>query len=250
MSLRHRWLVLLASVLMVAVPHLAIGQEGGDIGRQADEVLRRMGDYLKASREFSFETEVIYDSVLSTGQKLQFGRGAQVLVRKPNRLYAEVYGDLSAERLWLDGSRFTLLNPDKNRYASVKVPGTLDEALDFLAANYGIVSPIEDVVYSDPYAIVSEHIETGRYVGQHIVRGVRCHHLAFTQASVDWQVWVEDGPQPVPRKVVISYKKVKSSPQFIVWLSNWNFAPQLSDSVFEFLPPPGATETKLEALVP
>jgi hypothetical protein len=242
--------LLLPLVAAMPLATVAGSAEGPAVDPRADAVLKRMGDYLKASREFSFETDVIYDSVLNTGQKIQFGRSAQVLVRKPNRLYAEVYGDLSAERLWIDGTHFTLLNPDKNRYATVKVPGTLDEALDFLAGSYGIVSPIEDVVYSDPYAIVSEHIDTGRYVGQHIVRGVRCHHLAFTQASVDWQVWVEDGPQPVPRKVVINYKKVKSSPQFIVWLSNWDFAPRFSDSAFEFLPPPGATETKLEALVP
>jgi hypothetical protein len=33
-----------------------------------------------------------------------------------------------------------------------------------------------------------------------------------------------------------------------VWLSDWNLAPRLADSLFEFLPPDGAHEVELKPL--
>jgi hypothetical protein len=93
-----------------------------------------------------------------------------------------------------------------------------------------------------------ENVETGIYVGQPVVQGVPTHHLAFTQKNIDWQLWIEDGANPVPVKAVITYKNVTSSPQFTVWLSNWNFAPRLADSLFEFLPPEGAHQVEIEPI--
>ena len=73
--------------------------------------------------------------------------------------------------------------------------------------------------------------------------------MAFTQETIDWQVWVEDSGTPVPRKVVIVYKNVKSVPRFTAELSDWNFSPKLSKSLFEFTPPEGALKTDMAPLM-
>ena len=117
-----------------------------------------------------------------------------------------------------------------------------------MALKYGISSPVSDVLYRDPYAVLMENVESGIYVGRPVVDGVPTHHLAFTQKNIDWQLWIEDGANPVPRKAVITYKNVTSSPQFTVWLSNWNFAPRLADSLFEFLAPDGAHQVEIEPI--
>ncbi len=36
-------------------------------------ILRAMGDYLKSAKEFSFHTDIAYDAVLSTGEKVKYG---------------------------------------------------------------------------------------------------------------------------------------------------------------------------------
>ncbi len=218
-----------------------------DLDPRVDQILRAMGNYLKTASEFSFETEVTFDQVLSDGQKLEFGRSAHVSVRRPDGLQANVSGDLANERVWYDGKRFTLLDVDKAVYSTVDVPGSIDSALDHMASVYGVVSPVADVVYSDPYAILIENVTSGVYVGQHIVRGVATHHLAFTQDNIDWQLWVEDGARPVPRKVVIDYKEVPSHPQYTAWLSNWDFYPRLPDSLFQFVPPNDSRRVELVA---
>lgn len=244
MSFRSRLLFL--CVALIVAP-LAVAQApGADIEPRVDKLLRDMGNYLKGANEFSFRTEVNYDRVLEGGQKILYGREAEVAMRRPNRLHVLVNGDLEDERIWYDGETFVLMNLWDLSYVRVKVPPKLDDALDFLALEYGIASPVADVLYEDPYTILIENVVTGTYIGQPIVRGVPTHHLAFTQDNIDWQLWIEDGPHPVPRKAVITYKNVTSSPQFTVWLSDWNFVPRLADSLFEFLPPDGAREIELE----
>ena len=215
---------------------------------RAVEILKQMGDYLKGANEFTFRTEISYDEVLKTGQKFQFSRRAEVAVKRPNRLHADVDGDQMNEGKWYDGKRFTVLDRSRNVYSTAAVPGDIDSAIDFMAEQYGEVSPLADLVYSDPYAILIEHVKSALYLGLHRVRGIRCHHLAFSQDNIDWQIWIEDGHQPVPRKFVITYKQVKTHPQLTGEIYDWNFAPHLSDSLFKFLAPPDATRTEFSSV--
>jgi hypothetical protein len=38
------------------------------------------------------------------------------------------------------------------------------------------------------------------YIGTSWIDGVECDHVAVRQADVDWQVWIERGDTPLPRK--------------------------------------------------
>jgi hypothetical protein len=219
------------------------------IDSRADKLLRNMSDYLTSAHEFSFRTEVNYDQVLAGGQKILYARQAELSMRRPDRLHAVVNGDLVNERMWYDGKTFILMDLRDLGYVKVDVPPKLDEALDFMALEYGIASPVSDVLYSDVYAVLTENVVTGDYVGQSVVRGVPTHHLAFTQNNIDWQLWIEDGAHPLLRKAVITYKNVTGSPQFTVWLSDWDFNPRLADSLFEFLPPDGAHQVEIRPTV-
>ena len=61
------------------------------------------------------------------------------------------------------------------------------------------------------------------------------HHLAFRTAKVDWQIWIEDGRAPLPRKLVITYKLVPGAPVFRLELSDWDVSARLPDATFEHL---------------
>ena len=80
----------------------------------------------------------------------------------------------------------------------------------------------------------------GFVVGQSIVAGVKCSHLAFRGAEVDWQIWIEDGDKPLPRKFMITTKQVSGAPQFTVLIRSWDVATKLSNQEFTFTPPKGA----------
>lgn len=48
-----------------------------------------------------------------------------------------------------------------------------------------------------------------------------CQHLFFQGKDVDWQIWIEDSPESLPRKLVITEKKQLAAPQFTAVLGDW-----------------------------
>ena len=122
--------------------------------------------------------------------------------------------------------------------------------LDVALVKFGIAIPLEDLIQSNPYAAAMKNVSGGIDLGPTTVLGVKCEHLAFTQDNIDWQVWIEEGPRPVPRKIVITYKDEEGSPQYTALLSKWDFETKLPDFVFTFEPPPDAAKINVMEVAP
>lgn len=206
---------------------------------RADEVLRAMSDHLADAKQFSFRADIDYDQVLPTGQKVQFAAIEDVAVQRPNRAYVEYQGDLGAKRMWYDGKQLTVLDGAEKVYATTPVPGKLDAALAKMEDDHGFSPPLAELLFDDPYTALKENVVFGLYMGLHDVDGKRCHHLAFVNQEVDWQIWVEDGTDAVPCKVVVTYKQLPGSPQFAAVLSDWRTDERLAETIFKPLIPDG-----------
>ena len=83
------------------------------------------------------------------------------------------------------------------------------------------------------------NIQYGFDLGQSDVNGRSCRTLAFVEKNIDWQIWIENGPQLTPCKVVITYKNQPSQPQFTAVFKDWDFAPRIADPVLVPELPPG-----------
>jgi hypothetical protein len=81
---------------------------------------------------------------------------------------------------------------------------------------------------------------SGYYVGESIVDGVMCDHLALRNEKLDVQVWIEKGNEPVPRRMVITHKKLQGQPRVWVQFTEWDFSPELSEHIFTHSPPQNA----------
>ena len=213
-----------------------------DIEPRADQVLRSMGEWLGAARAFSFRADITYDSAMADGQMIQYGAVANFWVQRPGLLHVEFRGDNAQRQIICDGKEFVILGMAKDLYAVTQVPGEIGAAIDLVVDEYGFSVPIADLIYPDPYAVLIESVESGFYVGRHPVDGTPCHHLAFSQESIDWQIWIEDGPRPAPRKLLITYKDTPGSPQYTARLSGWDTKPEIARHWFTFEPPASATQ--------
>jgi len=205
-----------------------------------ETLLREMTEYLNSLEQFTFHTDDTEDSMLPSGQKLQFARTVDVSIRRPNRFRADVKGDLKNQQLFYDGRTITLLDTNLNYYGTIQAPATINAALDYALESFALRAPLADLVRRDSFDLLTEHVTSSFYVGLHDVDGVKCHHLAFRQDDIDWQVWIEDTKTPLLRKVIITQKRVTGAPQFTALLSDWNVAPKLPDSLFTFLMPENA----------
>jgi hypothetical protein len=151
-----------------------------------------------------------------------------------------VTGDTLNRASWYDGHTVTVLDKDHDVYATIETPPTIDATLDKLQDEYGVVLPLADILYGDPYAVLIEQVTYGRYLGIHQGAGVLCHHLAFSQPTIEWQIWIDAGEKPLPRKLVISYVDEPGEPQYSAVIRRWNLDSAVPAGLFTFEAPEGA----------
>lgn len=240
-SVARRALCLFAALAFLA-PSAFAASANNNVDQRADEWLRRMGDYLKHAKYFSFNADIWQDVQLSSGQQVQASRTLAFNLRRPDRLRVEVHSTRRNRQLNYDGHNLTLLNRVENFYGVAPVSGALDEALDTAVDRFGISMPLEDFLRSDPYSDLIQKVQSGTDIGPTTVLGTPCEHLAFTQGNIDWQVWIETGPRAVPKKFLITYKDEPGTPEFTAIFNNWDFTTPLPDFVFKFEAPPGASK--------
>lgn len=235
----------LTLLLAAVLPQAALSQPSG-ISPKAAQLLKASTDFLACQQQFSLDTSSSIEVVIASGQKLQFDHTAKLSVQRPNKLRAERTGALVDQVFYYDGTSLTLYNPSANYYATLPAPGTLEEMLDFAREKLDIVAPASDLLYKNAYEILTEDVTSGFVVGKGVVDGVRCDHLAFRAPHVDWQIWIEEGARPLPRKLVITTRDKANAPQFSVVTSNWNLAPAFTDETFSFTPPKCPTKVEFQ----
>jgi len=224
-------------------PLATVRAQPAGIDPEAARLLKRMTDFVSSQQRFSLETVNTVEVVLDSGQKIQFTGGARTTVQRPNKLHSERVGDVMRQSLFYDGRSLTLFNPDDNFYATVPAPPTIDGFLDFAREQLDIVAPAGDLITMDAYGRLMSDARSGFVVGKSYVGGVRCDHLAFRGYGVDWQVWIEDGERPVPRKYVITTVDMEEAPQAEILVTRWDSSPKFDGNLFEYSPPTGARQT-------
>jgi len=207
---------------------------------EAFDVLRKMSAFLRSSQTLAFTVRGFGEQPATTGQLLTFFRTTRVELQRPDRLRIDVAGDVNHVNLLYDGKTVTLFDPVQKAFGSVAAPPTVDQAIDLLRDKYDAAFTIAPLLTADPFAVLGAGLLTAFVVGQAQVDGVACDHLAFTERDVDWQLWVQRGPQPLPRRLAVTYKTVPGAPREVLNLSDWKLGGTLPAKDFAFTPPPGS----------
>ena len=223
-----------------AAPPAAARATPVTVKRDADAInaLEKMGAYLRTLKTFGIRSETSRDEVLTDGQNVQFDGVVDMIVERPNRLRAEVTSDKQQRFFFYDGTNFSLWARRTNYYATVPAPSTLAELADTLATKYDLELPLVDLFYWGERKNTS-NITGAIDAGPSQVEGTTCEHYAFRQEGADWQVWIQQGDYPLPRKLVITTTTDEARPQFTSVMT-WNLAPSFNDAAFKFVPPKDA----------
>jgi hypothetical protein len=215
-------------------PHTAAQAPVRD--QAALDALSRMGAYLRTLERFQIQADTVIDEVADNGQKLQFAGAVTYKVRRPDGLYVETKTDRRVRQFTYDGHTFTIYAPRQNFYAQAEQTGTLAELATRLADRFDIHLPLVDLFYwgtdqADPSAITSASV-----IGFARINGADCDQYAFRQDGVDWQIWIERGERPLPRKLVITTRDGDANPQYAATL-HWTLNPSFAPATFTFTPP-------------
>jgi hypothetical protein len=214
--------------------------EEGVIDPKADAALHRMSDYLSGLQTVRFDSTTVDEKVTAEGQKIQELQDSKITVQRPNQIRVDRLGPRGHVFFRYDGKRFSIYNQDKNLYATAPAPANIDEAVDDMRDKLHVDAPGGDLLVADPYHALIEGMVTGRYIGLEPMGNVMAHHIAVTKKDVDWQIWIQDGPQALPLRYVITTKELPGHPQFTLETRDWRPNAPIEAASFAFTPPAGA----------
>jgi hypothetical protein len=225
----------------------AADAKASDIDPDAMDALNKMGAYLRSLKAFQVDSESSNDDVLDDGEIITDTRSSTLLAVSPNLLRAELKGDDRNTFLFYDGKNFTVYGKLLNYYATVPAPPTTAKLVDQIYNEYGIEIPLVDLFKWGNDEAAIKKITSAIDVGPSSVQGITCEHYAFRQEGLDWQIWIQLGDFPLPKKFVIRTLTDDARPQHTSNLV-WNLTPSYNEAAFTFDPPTGAERIPLKDL--
>lgn len=237
------WYALLTAALVLASPG-ALAQ-----ARDAKAVLKAMSDYVGRQKtiELTFDSDI--EVITPQMEKIQFTNSGGALLSRPNQLRAQRVGGYADVAMVFDGKTVTIVARHLNGYAQFEAPGSVDQLFEALRAGHGIALPFADLLLSNSYDALVADVMEAKHIGRGVVDGRECEHLAFRNFDTDWQLWVEVGDQPIPRKMVITSKTLNSAPQYTLRVKTWNTDLKPASDAFAFVPPANAKRLDSQALI-
>jgi hypothetical protein len=234
---------LAAALTVAAMPAMAQTPDPSTAATAVDAnamaALVRMGAYLRTLKSFEVKATTSTEYVLADGQKSARDGSTHLVARMPDRLRINVTSDRQ-DRLYLyNGKEFTLFAQRLGYYAVVPAPATVRQVADQLYDKYGIAVPLEDLFLWGSPGWSTSAISAASDLGPSQIDGTTCQHYGFRQDGLDWQIWIQKGDSPLPRKLLMTTTTDAARPQHTAVYA-WNLAPSFNDAAFTFVPPSDA----------
>ena len=198
--------------------------------QRGDEIVKRMSDHLAQAKTFTVETTDTRKRSRG-GKEITVHTKRQVTVRRPDRLALHITGDMNL-RGWYDGSKLTLVSDSQKVWARANAAATIDDTLDRMADHLAMPMPMADFHYSSPYDALIGTKSAGGYVGTETIGGVACAHVAYKHPNVDWDLWVPETGDALPKKFVVTNKTGTRGRTTEVMFDKWTTGVEATDATF------------------
>ena len=211
--------------------------------RQAMDILQNMARTLAEAKQFSVTLRSSYDAPQENGQMIEFGAVREIQVKRPDNLRVDVEQSDGDQRILVfDGKQILVYNVTENVYAKAEKVGSVDDAVNYIVGVLKTPLPLARMFRTNFSAELEQLVEEIDYVELNMLTDVPTDHLAVRTRDVDFQIWIAQGKEPLPRRIIIIYKNTKGEPQFRADLSNWNLSAKGVKGPFTFTPPKNAEQ--------
>ncbi len=195
------------------------------------ELVQQMSARLAAASELSATTTEVRDVVRVSGKKESASLTGVYTVRRPDRFHSKLTGGRGLEA-WYNGKTLTIASHKDKVFAQAPMPESIDRTLDVLAERYDMALPMGDLFYGSAEKALLTDKTTGGYVGTENVGDTSCVHLAFKDVGVDWELWLPEKGDPLPKRLKVVQKKRRGQPEVDLTFTGWNLAPQATTAMF------------------
>jgi hypothetical protein len=247
MTTSMRLCLLVATLAFAATAFAQAPADGTDPSatasqQQGRELLMSMARFLGGLDRFAVTVRAGYDVLQENGTKIQFLESRAVTLARPDRFRTEeTHADGRNSSILFDGKTVTVYDAEYGVYAQADQPGSIDDALIYFTRELKMRLPLAALFTSRFQEELAPRLQFADYVETAYVFEVPTHHVIGRTAVVDFQVWIADGKEPWPRRLVLTYRNEPGQPQFWAEFEDWNARPRITKKTFEFRPPADAS---------
>ena len=214
--------------------------------QQAMDILQKMSKTLASAEQFSVTLHSSYDAPQENGQMVEFGAVRRIQVKRPDKLRVDKQRSDGDQRILVfDGKQIVVHNLTENVYAKAAKEGTVDDAVKYLVGVLKTPLPLARMLRTTVPGELERLVGEIDYVELNMLTDVPTDHLAVQTRDVDFQIWIAQGKQPLPRRIVMTYKNFRGDPQFRADFSDWDLTAKGVKGSFTYTPPPDAEQVPL-----
>ena len=249
---KRRWrslpVVFFAVVLATQTPSLGHAQQDPAaplLDPLAMEKLKAFSDFMGGLKLFTFKVVGSFDEPEPSGVKIKRFLTIEAAVQRPDRLELHFAFDDGTERkAWYKDAEIAFASVTDGTYARMPAPGTLDELFVHIEKELGFSPPLADFLVSDIYGAHAKDLLSAAYLGERAINDLRLDHISFESQGADWQIWLDAGPKPLPRRIQMEFVEAQTPVQYSIHFLEWNLEVVSTGKMFDFVAPPDWKEVE------
>ena len=185
MRRRRNWLGAALCAVLVLIWGLAAAQVPGPSPSDGRALLLRMGQLLGKTQQLSVTAHAAYDTLQSSGEKVEWNEVRRLTLSRPDRLRMEAEKSNGVRTLVIfDGKDISAYDEVGRVYAQARQPGGVDESLVYLVRDLGVRLPLALLFVSGAANELDRRVRSVEYVEKTSILGAPAHHLIGRTESV------------------------------------------------------------------
>jgi hypothetical protein len=191
------------------------------VGMGPAKILGKAYRFLEEQKAFSVEALTVNEDLYRNKLVTEVRHHLRIDLERPDRIRVRIDGDSKHRDYLMKKGKFLIWDRSYNLYGELETPKSIDGTLDYLYDQYGIATPLANLLYSD----LSKRLKPqarGYYFGLRELEGVWCHYIGFVNDRKELQVWVQAEGDPLIHRFVVIDKSTKfrlHSATTLHWLS-------------------------------
>ena len=207
------------------------------IDAEAVEILAGATDFHASQALLSVNWFVSYDKVIDGREKITGVRSGFSLLDRDAGFYSFAENGMDTREYYFDGASFQIVAVEENAYAMTPFNGNFEGLVVRAREEYDVVLPIWTVLSRTSRGELLDTADHVAYLSLTRVAGREAHHLALSNYDGDWQVWIAvDDARPELLMMVGTDPYQQGWPQYRAYFSDWNFAPEIPEGAFTYIP--------------
>lgn len=258
MSIRLSFYRTILLCVLTATAFTLQADETEKYSEKAQTLLREMTTQLQEADAFRVDT-INSIKIEAEGMKQEMASEYDFAVKRPDKLSMRLKRGMMGFTLVSDGETLISYVPAMKKYFEEDAPESIGEIPKTsevwqlgVSSSMGGISIADAIISDDPYKAMMDGVLGTEYMGVENVDAIPCHRIKFIQEDMDWEIWISVKTPRSLRRVAPDMEDLMAlmgdqKPQLqememelSISYDNWDFSPELDDSLFKFEPPKDA----------